>query len=252
MNKVAIGRVFLETFEATMKEKNFMRKDKVFHRIVNGKIVQRLSYYKFIGPEVTIQFSLWPLCAGYEYFNIMAGDRLCVVFKDAPSCMYEQAEDYIKYMPKALEITKEKLFPVFDSAVDYDSFLKSNKNISALHPTSPAIYMLGLLHGNYLECQNFKNTWIKRCIEVNRANWGTDYHISPKKQEEFDQECKDYYRMKEAMEKNDRKTIEGYIHSQEQKSLNSYIKAFFSQKKYEKYQETGILPFESVNICPTT
>jgi len=252
MNKAAIGRVFLETFEAAMKEESFMRKDKVFHRVVNGKVVQRLSYYKFIGSEITIEFSLWPLCAGYEYFNIMTGDRLCEIFRDIPNFNCEKYEDYIQYMTIALEITKERLFPIFNSAIDYTNFLKHNKNSNSLHPMSHVRYMLDLFHGNYLECQKIKEAKIKHWIESNQRKYGTNYHIIPETEAKLDQERKDYYRMKEAMEKGDRKTIEGYIHSQEQKSLNSYIKAFFSQKKYEKYQETGILPFESVNICPTT
>lgn len=54
--------------------------------------------------------------------------------------------------------------------------------------------------------------------------------------------------MKEAMEKNDREYIEKYIRQQEQKSLNSYVKTFSTPKKYEKYLETGVLPFEFIKI----
>ena len=254
MSKKSISRSFIETFEPLMKGNKFSRKGKIFHRIVNGEIVQLLSYYSFaMTPRFTIQFWIWPLCDGYEYMAFMDGSRLCEVFKDVPAWEYEyQSDGYIRHMPTALNATEERLFAIFDSVVDYSSYFKWQDIGNQKNLNDNRRYAMSLLFGNYSDCQQSKEIRIKNRLIANQKRWGVDYHIVPQRQEEFDQECKDYYRMKEAMEKNDRKTIEEYIHSQEQKSLNSYIKAFFSQKKYEKYQETGILPFESVNICPTT
>ena len=80
------------------------------------------------------------------------------------------------------------------------------------------------------------------------GGWGTDYHIVPATQKKFEEYCREYDRIKEAMDNNDRETIEQYIKEQEQKSLTSYVKAFTTPKKYESFLTTGQLPFEFVRI----
>jgi len=92
------------------------------------------------------------------------------------------------------------------------------------------------------------NDSIRKRIATNPQNWGKDYHIVPLSQEKFEQDVKEYQRLKEAMDNNDRETIERYIYEQEQKSLKSYVKTFTTPKKYENYLNTGELSFEFVQI----
>ena len=250
MIKKSLKNAFIETFEETMKNKGFMRKGKVFHRIVNGKIVQLLSYYKFSGPEFTIQFSVCPLCIDNKYSTFMDASRVCEVFKDVESWEYEyQTDEYIQYMPEALKVTKEKLFPLFDSIINYETY---SEKINIIEPFTPVfshtVYMTNLVLGNYEASKESGEALINYRIETNQINWGTDHHINPATQVSHEQEHKEYYRIKEAMDNNDRKTIEQYIHEQEQKSLKSYIKAYTTPKKYEIFLETGVLPFKFVRI----
>jgi len=50
------------------------------------------------------------------------------------------------------------------------------------------------------------------------------------------------------MDNDDRVTIEQYIYEKERKSLESYVKAYTTPKKYKNFLETGELPFEFVRI----
>ena len=251
MIRKSLKNAFIETFEPTMKKNGFLRKGKIFHRIVNGKIVQRLSFLKYSGPLFTIQFSIGPLCSGHEYSTFMDASRMDETFKDIDPWEYEyQTDEYIHYMPEALRVTEERLLPLLDSINDYESYLeKMNDLYSWPMPIfSNLVYMINMVLGNYELCEESREAFIKYNIEANQERWGTDYHIDLGLQEIFEQRCKEYYRMKVAMDNNDHETIEQYIHEQEQKSLRSYIKAYTTPKKYETFLETGVLPFEFVLI----
>ena len=250
MIKKSLKNAFIETFEETMKNKGFMRKGKVFHRIVNGKIVQLLSYYKFSGPEFTIQFLIYPLCIESEYTTFMDAYRVCRVFEDIESWEYEyQTDEYIQYMPEVLKVTKEKLFPLFDSVINYEVYLEK---ISIIEPYLPVfssfVYMINMVLGNYEASKESGEALIDHRTEFYQKTWGINHHINPATQEKREKEHKEFYRMREAMDNNDRETIEQYIHEQEQKSLKSYIKAYTTPKKYEIFLKTGVLPFEFVRI----
>ena len=254
MIEKSLNKVFIETFEPVMKSKGFQRKGKIFHRIVNGKIVQLLSYYKFSGPEFTVQFSILPLCTGFEYSTFMDDSRVCKEFDDIDSWEYEYGtDDFIQYMPKALKVTQERLFPLFDSTIDYKTYLEYKNNQRFPGPIfSNLVYMTNLALGNYELSKKSREALFKYRIEVYQENWGTDYHIAPSTQERDEQDYKEYYQLKEAMDNNDHETIEQYIYEQEQKSLKSYIKAFTTPKKYKTFLETGNLPFEFIRIVDPT
>lgn len=249
MNKINLKKEFIEAFESTMERKGFLRKDKTFHRIANGKIVQLLSYYKYEGAEFTVQFSIQSLCSGTEYSTFMDGIRMCEVFQDIPSWEYEgQPDGLTKYMQIALKATKEKLFQLFDSMIDYRSYLEKIDSLGLSSVFSNAAYMINMALGNYELCKKSRETFINNRIEANQRRWGTDHHISPSTQRVFEQECEQYYRVKKAMDNNDRKYIERYICDQERKSLKSYVKAFSTPSEYETFLNTGVFPFDFVSI----
>ena len=251
MIKKSLKKVFIETFEPTMIKNGFLRKDKIFHRIVNGKIVQLLSFYKYSGSEFTIQFSIEPLCCDGEYSTFMDDLRVDEVFRDIEPWEYEhQTDGFVEYMPEALKVTEELLFPLFDLIVDYTNYLEEINNLYPfpLPIFDNSIYMMNMVLGDYEKSKESKETRINNRISANQRRWGTNNHIDPVTQAKFEQECEEYYRIKEAMDSNDREYIDQYIHEQEQKSLRSYVKAFSTPKKYKIFLETGVLPFEFVLI----
>jgi len=250
MIEKSLSKAFVEGFEETMKEQGFLRKGKIFHRIVNGEIVQLLSYFKFSEPKFTIQFEIIPLCAGFEYSTLMDGSRVCELFKDVNSWEYKyQTDGYIQRMPEALKVTEDRLLPLLDSIVNYESY-SSKRNV--LYPLfsimSPLTYMINMVLGNYEKSKESREALINYRIESCLANWGIKQHIVPAKQERFEQDIKEYQRLKKAMDTDDREVIEQYIYEQEQKSLKSYVKAFTTPKKYKNFLETGELSFEYIYI----
>jgi len=250
MIEKSLKRVFIETFESAMISRRFLRKDKVFHRIVNGKIVQLLSYFKFSGSEFTIQFSIWPLCADGEYSTDMDDLRVCEEFEDIDSweCDY-QTDGCVESMLDALEATKKRLFPLFDLTIDYKSYLENRNNLRfPLHIVSDSVYMSNMALGNYELCKKSRETFINNRIEANQRRWGTNSHIVPSTQEIFEQECDEYFITKKAMDNGDHEYIEQYIQEKKRKSLESYVKAYTTPNKYKKFLETGELPFEFVRI----
>ena len=250
MNEKNFKNAFIEVFEPTMRNQGFLRKDKVFHRIVNKKIVQCLSYYKFSGPEFTIQFSINPLCSGTEYSLFMDALRLSEEFDDIDSWEYEYGTDgYIKYMPEALELSTKYLFPLFDSAINYTTYLfEMNKLHTPLNLISNQFYMTNMVLGEYELCKKSREALFKHRVEAYQINWGTTFHIVPSMQERDERDIYEYQQIKEAMDKNDREVIEQYINEQEQKSIKNYIRTFTTSKRYGNYLNTGQLPFEFVYI----
>ena len=205
MSKTSLHQAFIETFSSPMKDKGFMRKGNIFHRIVNGKIVQLLSYYKFHqAPEFTIQFDIQPLCAGYEYSNFMDSSRLHELFRDLDYWEYEyQTDGYIKHMPEALKVTEERLFPLFDLIVDYKSYLENINSLYNNQVTPPNTYsymIVNLYFSNYEIVREIQKAWIIKSIGVFQKIWGINHSIYPWKDDEFQKKCREYYRLEEAME----------------------------------------------------
>ena len=252
--KNSISRSFIEVFEPAMKSKGFIRKGKVFHRIVNNKIVQCLGYYSyFMSRTFTITFTIRPLCFGREFGENMCDKRLCEVYAGIINpWYYEGAEGYTEYMPIALKATEEMLFPRFDTEIDYKSYDESYRKSKAFTKGWGIIpfdiFILALISEDYKEAQKIGDTQHEDWIKANMQQFGTEYHKVSERQEMFERRWKGYDRLKEAMNNGDRKTIDEYIASLEQKSLESYIKAYCTPKKYEKYLETRILPFEIVKV----
>ena len=245
-----INKIFVDTFEPTMNHKGFLRKNKIFHRIVNRKIVQLLSYYEFDGAEFTVQFSIFPLCAGFEYSIFMDGLRICEEFDEVDSWEYEYGTDnFIQYMPEALKATKEYLFPLFDSTIDYTTYMEYRNNRRFPGPSfAGSVYMINLSLGNYEQSIKSRESLFKYRIEMNQKRWGTNHHVVPATQESDEQDIREYELIKKAIDNDDHKSIKQYIYEQEQKSLDSYVKALTTPKKYKNYLETGELPFEFVHI----
>jgi len=178
----------------------------------------------------------------------MDASRLCEEFNNVDSWEYEYgADEYIENMTKALKSTEEHLLPLFDSAINYETYLiEINKLCGPLHLISDQFYMTNMVLGDYELCKKSREALFKNRVNAYQINWGTNYHIVPSTQERDERDIKEYQRIKEAMDKNDCKIIEQYIYEQEQKSLKSYIKNFTTPKKHENYLNTGQLPFEFV------
>jgi hypothetical protein len=153
-------------------------------------------------------------------------------------------------MPIALKAVEELLLPKFNKEVDYESYYKSYRESGAFDRDkfSNIKYRLALLFEDYEDAHRAREEYYKHFREANMERFGTEHHQNSERQEWFEQLKSEYTRIKQAMENNDRKTIEEYISAFEKTSLDSYVKAFSTPKKYEKYLETGILPFEIVAI----
>ena len=258
MAKNSISRSFIEVFEPTMFSKGFKRKGKVFHRIVNNQVLQLLSYYKYMGAsQLTIDFSILPLCYGFELYSSFEGARLSSEFREyVRDWDYDNigADGYIEYMPVALKATEELLFPKLDKEIDYKSCYESFKNKptnSRLRKMSFATYIYNLIFEKYEETEA-REDYFQYWREMNIENFDSEHHMSSELQEKFEEERQVYYKIKESLAKGDKKPAKDYITALEKKSLDSYVKIYSTPKRYEKYLEDGILPFEVVNISHTS
>lgn len=232
-----------------MEKKGFLRKDQIYHRIVNGQIVQRLSYIEYSSWEFSLQFSFEPLCCGNEYSTMFDGPRLCEVFPDIPSWEHEGNSDSInEYMKTALQATKEKLFPFFDSIINYDSYLEKTNLLYSLLVFGDETYMINLALGNYDLSIESRELLFRNRIAGNQKRWGTNHHRVPSTQRIFEQDCEEFYCVKRAIDNNDYEYIKQYIDNKEFKSLKSYIKSFFTSSQYDAFLKDGILPFSYVTI----
>ena len=257
MKKNNLKKDFIETLEPLMLSNGFSRKGKVFHRIVNGKIVQLMSHFSFfMAQEFTVQFSILPLCwGGWELDKNFEGTRIYEEFwGEIEWWSYDGVEGYKKYLPVALEAVEDLLMPKFNKEIDYESYYKSYRESRCFidgtdkYAFRSTRYIFALVFGDYEDAkkatEEFQKFWRKRNIE----DYGTEYDPNDEREEWFQQTIVEYARIKEAMDKGDKKTIEEYISSFEQKSLDSYVKIYSTPKKYEKFLETGVLPFDIVEI----
>ena len=252
MTKNNISKNFIETFEPLMTSNSFMRKGKVFHRIVNGKVIQLVSYYSFfMARNFTIQFLIAPLCLGYEFDSNFHGSRLEEKFRGkVTSWFYDGTEGYKEYMPIALKATENLLLPKLNNEIDYESYYRSYRESEVFTRAKRSLikYKLALVFEDYEDAHEVMEEKYRYWCEVNMEKFGTEYHKDPERQESFEQDFNMHIQIKKAIENNDRKTIEEYISALEQKSLNSYVKTYSTPKKYEKFLETGVLPFDIVYI----
>lgn len=252
MKKNNIKNNFIEVFEPLMTSNGFMRKGKVFHRLVNGKIVQFVSYYSFfMSRYFTIQFEIAPLCLGYKFGSSFYGAKLEEEFRGKEtSWFYDSHEGYKEYMPIALKTTEELLLPKLNREIDYESYYKSYRESKFFTQAKRSLikYKLALIFEDYEDAHEVIEENYRYWREVNMKKFGTEHHEDLERQKSFEQTFSMHTRIKEAIDSGDRKTIEEYISSLEQESLNSYVKAYSTPKKYEKYLETGVLPFDIVNI----
>ena len=214
---------FKDVYGPVMTAKGFGRKGKIYHRLVNGKIIQLLSYTSF-GPKCyTIQFEIYALCSGYESSTFMDGERLSELLGAEYEWEYEN-DEYIQQLHESLSLCREHIFPYFDNCIDYKSYYENtNKLYSRRYGDSSMFYNVFLALGNFEMAQKSMEAIIEQNLSTRRSNWGTEIHPSPSVQKEFEEMRDSYYLMKEAMNRNDREYIDAYIKKNEEYSLQSYI-----------------------------
>ena len=243
---------YVEVYEPEMLGKGFSRKRYVFHRLVNNKIVQKLSYVIFRGRmDFTIQFCFEPLCAGGEITVFMDDYRLgSLIGGELLGRRNMGSQDALR---ETLEICQKHLFPYFDSVIDYGSYLDYMKEkyrkdlalyneatrkrvesryIDGVSSINDSCYHVNIALGNYetaLKCR-------KALLEMNteRTKPTDDYWIK-KNQEMAD----DYESMKFAVENNDTGYIEECIANNEQQALKSYILNFHGKRAFERFRLSG-------------
>lgn len=246
-----------------MKSKGFSRKRYVFHRLVNDKVVQKLSYCMFAGQqEFTIQFGFEPLCSGDEIEVFMDDYRL-------GSLMGNESLGYLNTgnpdaLRESLEMCQQYLFSYFDMVVDYESFLNYKKEIiqkelagydektikrvehlylDGLFLQDMDVYHISLITGAYEMAKKSREALIKYRIGVHIKNWGVETHPIPEEQKKFEKIRDSYYRIKLAIDENDRTYIEEYIAQNEKHAVESYIRNFYGKRAFNAYQNSGKLPF---------
>ena len=246
---LTFNEAFKEIYDPVMIAKGFARKGKIYHKLVNNQIMQMLSYCTFGHKCYTIQFEISALCAGNEYEVFMDGERLSEILR-INEWEYEY-DEYLQQLPQTLSLSQEFIFPCFDACIDYKSYVENmNKmygvwlgdKIKGEQFSESGMYDINLFLGNYATAQKIREKQIEQNLSAFRSNWGTEIHPSPTKQKEFEDMRNSYYRMKKAMDNNDREYIEAYIKSNEEYSLQSYIKNFYGKKTYDKYLATKQWP----------
>ena len=255
---------FLELYEPVMQGMGFARKRYVFHRLLNKQIVQKLSYVMFRGSKrFTIQYCFSPLCSGeeervfmddYRIGSLLGNEVLGYRDTDNPSSLQE-----------TLEICQEHLFPLFDTIVDYESYLayvddKNQKEfasysegarrryesyfVDGIHIADKASYHINLIVGNYDTALNCREALIKTYTSRVKP-----HHYAKIKRNEEVMEA--YQRVKAAVENEDKAYIEEYIAANEKQALDSYILNFLGKRVYDKYLLTGELPARIVQSTLT-
>jgi hypothetical protein len=244
-----------------MHSNRFVRNNKVFHRLVNGMIIQLLSYRSFDKFSFTIQFEIYPLCIGGECPRCIDDDRLSDVFGikeweyGVLSCQ-QQMLDALKYL-------ESHILPIFDSIIDYPSYLEKFPRIGCysygIIPYENEVYISDVIL-NKFDClitskEEYIKKWvdsnesyIQRNIAANRKRWGVDYHRIPKYQQEFEDKCNVYHQIKNAIEANNKEYAVNCIKQLEQQTMNSYILSFYGKKQFLSFIESGRLPFEIVEL----
>ena len=132
---------FWEVYTPTMEGKGFKRKRSIFHKLVNDKIVQALSYKQYSGSEFTIQFDFWPLCDGEDMIVFMDSNYLLpdivpeLKYRDWSSEIGKCNDD----LYESLTHCKHSILPYFDKITDYQSYYDCMLKINEDQGLSPAI-----------------------------------------------------------------------------------------------------------------
>ena len=232
---------FKDVYGPVMTAKGFDRKGKIYHRLVNGKIIQLLSYTSF-GPKCyTIQFEIYALCSGYKSSTFMDGMRLSELLGVGHEWEYEN-DEYLWQLPESLSLCREHIFPYFNNCIDYKSYYENTDKLYSGFIRCSVFYDIYLVLGNFEMAQKSMEAIIEQNLSARRSKWGTDIHPDPSVQKEFEEMRDSYYLMKEAMNRNDREYIDAYIKKNEEYSLQSYIQVFHGKRAYKKYLETKLWP----------
>jgi hypothetical protein len=254
---------YLTLYEPVMAQMGFSKKGIIFHRITHEKVVQMLSYTKF-SYSFTIQFSISPLCAGYEYKMHMDETRLGILLGNETYAEWNfNKADLIGQLQESLEICREHLFPLFKNVCNYDTYYDYiineynkmltrlsdvYKKVNAVYISTPndiGFYGVCLRQGNY--------SIVKRMLEANiemiesAIKRNKECGISPSQEDhERIKICRNEYKtMSEAMDNNNREFIEAYINEKEEYSLESYIKNFWGKKALNAFKINHQLPWDN-------
>ena len=234
-------KCYKEVFAPVLFEMEFSLKGSVFHRLVNKKIIQMLSY-KTLSNSFTIQFGIYPLCAGYEYLTFTDERRLGSLLDNEAQAEWDYGEsDCDKQMSEALAMCKEYLFPYFEHVTDYQSYYnyqieEFKRHINMLSntykkingdflqaPKTDAFFTVSLAIGNYEAARKSRESLLKQNenAELNKKSnsafpWP---EIIRKRREE-------YFLIKSAMDDENREVIDSFIKKNEQHSFESYAKKY--------------------------
>jgi len=233
---------FKDVYGPVMTAKGFDRKGKIYHRLVNGKIIQMLSYTSCGRKCYTIQFEIYALCSGYMSDAFLVGERLSQLLGGEYEWEYEN-DEYLQQLPESLSLCREHIFPYFDNCIDYKSYFENtNQLYTRLYRDSSMFYEIHLALGNFELAQEPWEAIIEHNLSMFRNICGTETHPVTSVQKEFEKMRDRYYLMKEAMDRNDREYIDAYIKKNEEYSLQSYIQVFYGKRAYKKYLETKQWP----------
>ena len=252
-------KVFLSVYEPVMSDMGFKRKGVIFHRLVNEKIIQLLSYTKFSYGSFTIQFDIGAICSGMEYTTFMDDCRLGSLLGNETYAEWDNdGTGYVTQMRESLAICREHLFPYFDSMVDYKSYISGKQQMykamyrcvsdaykeihgdpSENYIRGSDVYAISLLNGDYETAKKSREIVIAQNEDALKSMTLTP---PPKRIQDFENLCREYNRMKEAMDSNDREFIEAYVKRQEEYSLESYIKNFYGKKALKAYHQNKQCP----------
>ena len=260
-----MDKAFLFVYEPIMLGKGFKRKGIIFHRLLNRKIIQMLSLFKYsIG--FTIQFNIQPLCAGYMQTKIMDNTRLGSLLGKGSCAEWDFCEsDLVDQVRESLVICEEYLFPCFEQVFDYYSYYEyamdthrrfishiseayKEKHRSILNvPNDDAFFATSLHIGNYSDAKTSKEA----IIMINDNGYKTNLEawkkrgINPPPEilHDIENTRSDYLRVKKAIDSNDRAFIQDvleYIKAREARSLESYIITFLGKIAFQAYQQNII------------
>ena len=261
-SSASFGQCFVSVFGPVMEEMGYSRKLHIFHRLVNEKIVQRVSFKKYSGGSFTIQWANLPLIGEYEIDTFMDDWLLQNVVEKGETYSWPYTNDideydvwekydygtgeisvqivqhYEKQMPICLEVCKKRLFPFLNSVYDYETYNNQMKWIYKRCTRPDAddslagydIYQLSLYFGDY------ETAWksMKKFLDTNLKGRSLT-EIGPYWKELLESSIENYHKMREAAEKGDRETIVAYLKGNEEQSLQSYIKNYYGKRALEKY-----------------
>jgi len=261
--------MFLELYEPVMKSKGFHRKRHIFHRLVNNKIVQMLSYCMFSGRrEFTIQYDYVPLCSGDDFEFFMDAHRIgSLMGKESYGDRDPNNPDHIR---ETLELCQEYIFPFFDRMVDYESLYdyeikrheimlsESSEAYKKAHsellkaPMTSSFLAVSIATGHYDMAQKSREAVIYQnedalsaFIEfIDRTRQSPCPEFIREREERIALKKEELALLKKAVDTNDKAFFEEYIHAKEKCALENYIRNYYGKRAFDLYKNSGKLPFE--------